>query len=112
MTSADNLLPLPAASAYMGQKSQKSCPKKAYLKRVLCYSLYANFILAVYLPNRTQMDQLKTARSPELTHPLEYSRHQIHPLQKENIAYSKVKGTASITKENVKSEEIQVSCLL
>ncbi|XP_035745524.1 centromere protein J-like [Egretta garzetta] len=57
---------------------------------------------------RTQMDQLKTARSPELTHPLEYSRHQIHPLQKENIAYSKVKGTASITKENVKSEEIQI----
>ncbi|NXE77992.1 CENPJ protein, partial [Cochlearius cochlearius] len=57
---------------------------------------------------RTRTDQLKTVRSPELTHPLEYSRDQIHPLQKDNIAHSKVKGTASITGENVKSEEIQI----
>ncbi|CAM9932434.1 unnamed protein product [Bubo scandiacus] len=57
---------------------------------------------------RTRMDQLKTARSQELTHPLEYSRHQIHPLQKEKNAHSKFKGTARVTAEKVKSEEIQI----
>lgn len=93
------------------QVPQKSHPKKAHLKTVLCYSLYANFILFVYLPNRTRMDQLKTVRSQELTHPSEYNKDQIHPLQKEKIAHSKFKGTARVTGENVKSEEIQVSCL-
>ncbi|NWX78950.1 CENPJ protein, partial [Alca torda] len=57
---------------------------------------------------RKQMDQLKTVRSQELTHPLECNRHQIHPLQKEKIAHSKFKGTARVTGENVKSEEIQI----
>ncbi|KFP53076.1 hypothetical protein N323_06844, partial [Cathartes aura] len=63
---------------------------------------------SVYFLNRTQMDQLKTVGSQELTHPLEYSRDQIHPLQKVKIAHSKFKGTARVTGENVKSEEIQV----
>ncbi|KAF1463839.1 Centromere protein J, partial [Spheniscus demersus] len=58
--------------------------------------------------HRTRMDQLKTVRSQELTHPLEYNKDQIHPLQKEKIAHSKFKGTARVTGENVKSEEIQV----
>ncbi|KFZ58369.1 hypothetical protein N321_13850, partial [Antrostomus carolinensis] len=57
---------------------------------------------------RTQMDQLKTVRSQELTHSLECDRDQIQPLQKEKIAHSKFKGTARVTGENVKSEEIQV----
>ncbi|NXS41343.1 CENPJ protein, partial [Balaeniceps rex] len=57
---------------------------------------------------RTRMDQLKTVRSQELTPPLEYNRDQIHQLQKEKIAHSKFKGTASITGENVTSEEIQI----
>ncbi|NXW19584.1 CENPJ protein, partial [Circaetus pectoralis] len=58
--------------------------------------------------HRTRTDQLKTVRSQDLTHPLEYNRDQIHPLQKEKIAHSKFKGTARVTGENVKSEEIQV----
>ncbi|NXL38842.1 CENPJ protein, partial [Glaucidium brasilianum] len=57
---------------------------------------------------RTRMDQLKTSRSQELTHPLEYNRHQIHPLQKEKIAHSRFKGTIGVTAEKVKSEEIQI----
>ncbi|NWX52622.1 CENPJ protein, partial [Steatornis caripensis] len=57
---------------------------------------------------RTRMDQLKTVRSQELTHPLEYDRDQIHSLQKGKIAHSKFKGTAGVTGENVKSEEIQI----
>ncbi|KFQ36308.1 hypothetical protein N331_01607, partial [Merops nubicus] len=57
---------------------------------------------------RTRMDQLKTVRSQELTHPLQYNRDQIHSPQKEKIAHSKFKGTVRITEENVKSEEIQV----
>ncbi|NXP13675.1 CENPJ protein, partial [Thinocorus orbignyianus] len=57
---------------------------------------------------RKQMDQLKTVRSQELTHPLEYNRDQIHPLQKEKNAHSKFKGTARVTGENAKSEEIQI----
>ncbi|NXO59748.1 CENPJ protein, partial [Aramus guarauna] len=58
--------------------------------------------------HRKRMDQLKTVRSPELTHPLEYNRDQIHPLQKDQIAHSKFKGTSRVTGENVKSEEIQI----
>ncbi|NWI25960.1 CENPJ protein, partial [Sula dactylatra] len=58
--------------------------------------------------HRTRMDQLKTVRSQELSHPLEYNTDQIHPLQKEKIACSKFKGAASITGENVKPEEIQI----
>ncbi|NXJ78535.1 CENPJ protein, partial [Trogon melanurus] len=58
--------------------------------------------------HRTQMDQLKTVRSQKLTHSLEYNRDNIHPLQKEKIAHSKFKGTATVTGENVKSEEIQI----
>ncbi|PKU41537.1 centromere protein j-like [Limosa lapponica baueri] len=58
--------------------------------------------------HRKQMDQLKTVRSQELTHPLEHYRDQIHPLQKEKIAHSKFKGTARVTGENVKAEEIQI----
>ncbi|NXK03774.1 CENPJ protein, partial [Herpetotheres cachinnans] len=57
---------------------------------------------------RTRMDQLKTVRSQELTHPLEYGRDQMPPLQNEKNAHSKFKGTATVTGENVKSEEIQV----
>ncbi|NXX11075.1 CENPJ protein, partial [Podargus strigoides] len=57
---------------------------------------------------RTQMEQLKTVRSQELTHHLEYDRDQIHPLQKEKNAHSKFKGKAGITGENVKAEEIQM----
>ncbi|NXL00995.1 CENPJ protein, partial [Mesembrinibis cayennensis] len=57
---------------------------------------------------RTQMDQLKTVRSQEMTHPVEYNTDQIHPLQKEKIAHSKFKGTDSIIGENVTSEEIQI----
>ncbi|NXC66509.1 CENPJ protein, partial [Anhinga anhinga] len=58
--------------------------------------------------HRMQMDQLKTARSQELSHPLECNRDQIHPLQKVKIAHSKFKGAASVTTENVKSEELQI----
>ncbi|KFV42025.1 hypothetical protein N328_10947, partial [Gavia stellata] len=58
--------------------------------------------------HRTRMDQLKTIRSQGLTHPLENNRDEIHPLQKEKITHSKFKGTARVTGENVKSEEIQV----
>ncbi|XP_054676190.1 uncharacterized protein LOC129204357 isoform X2 [Grus americana] len=58
--------------------------------------------------HRTRMGQLKTVRSQELTHPLEYNRDQIHPLQKEKIAHSKFKGTSRVTGENVKSQEIQI----
>ncbi|NXT29510.1 CENPJ protein, partial [Syrrhaptes paradoxus] len=58
--------------------------------------------------HRTRMDQLKTVKSQELTHPLEYDRSQIHPLQKEKNAHSKFRGTAGATGENVKSEEIQI----
>ncbi|NWX08435.1 CENPJ protein, partial [Caloenas nicobarica] len=57
---------------------------------------------------RTQMDQLKTFRSQEMTHPLENNRDQIHTLQKEKIAHSKFKGTARVTGENVKSQELQI----
>ncbi|NWV98236.1 CENPJ protein, partial [Machaerirhynchus nigripectus] len=57
---------------------------------------------------RTRIDQLETVRRQELTHPLEYSRHQAHPLQKEKIAQSKFKGTARVTGEHVKSEEMQI----
>ncbi|XP_010152631.1 PREDICTED: centromere protein J-like [Eurypyga helias] len=57
---------------------------------------------------RTPVDQLKTFRSQELTHPLEYNRYQIHRLQKEKNAHRKFKGTASVTRENGKSEEIQM----
>ncbi|NXT76669.1 CENPJ protein, partial [Zapornia atra] len=58
--------------------------------------------------HRTRLDQLKTIRSQELTHPLEYNREQIHPLQKEKNAHSKFKGTPRVTGSNVKSEEIQI----
>ncbi|NWR69865.1 CENPJ protein, partial [Centropus unirufus] len=58
--------------------------------------------------HRTQMDQLKSVESQELTCPLEYNRDQIHPLQKERFAHSKFKGTARATGEKVKSEEIQI----
>ncbi|NWU52574.1 CENPJ protein, partial [Dromas ardeola] len=57
---------------------------------------------------RKQTDQLKTVWSQEVTHSLECNRDQIHPLQKEKIAHSKFKGTARVTGENVKSEEIQI----
>ncbi|NXG62322.1 CENPJ protein, partial [Hemiprocne comata] len=57
---------------------------------------------------RTRMDQLKIDRSQELTHPLEYNRDQIHSWQKEKIAHSTFKGTARVTGENVKVEEIQI----
>ncbi|NXE87493.1 CENPJ protein, partial [Menura novaehollandiae] len=58
--------------------------------------------------HRTQINQLKTVRSQELTHALEYKRDQAHALQKEKIAQSKIKGTARVTAENVKSEEMQI----
>ncbi|KFW89746.1 hypothetical protein N336_04833, partial [Phalacrocorax carbo] len=58
--------------------------------------------------HRRRMDQLKTVRSQELSHPLDYNTDQIHPLQKGKIARSKFKGAASVTGENVNSEEIQV----
>ncbi|NWV55536.1 CENPJ protein, partial [Daphoenositta chrysoptera] len=57
---------------------------------------------------RTPIDQLGTVGSQELAHPLEHSRDQAHPLQTERIAQSKFKGTARVTGEHVKSEEIQV----
>ncbi|NWW65594.1 CENPJ protein, partial [Ifrita kowaldi] len=57
---------------------------------------------------RTRIDQLQTARRQELTHSLEYSRDQAHPLQKERIAQSKFKGAARVAGECVKSEEMQI----
>ncbi|NXJ25982.1 CENPJ protein, partial [Dicrurus megarhynchus] len=57
---------------------------------------------------RTQIHQLKTGRRQELTHPLEYSRDQAHPLQKEKIAQSKFKGAPRVTGEHMKSEEMQI----
>lgn len=51
------------------------------------------------------MDQLKTVRGQELTHPLQYNREQT-----DSQVHSKFKGTARVTGESVKSEEIQVSC--
>ncbi|NXU75191.1 CENPJ protein, partial [Oreotrochilus melanogaster] len=53
--------------------------------------------------SRTPLEQLKSVRSQELTHPWEYNRAQT--LQKETIAHSK--GTGRATGENVKAEEIQ-----
>ncbi|XP_055570863.1 centromere protein J-like [Falco cherrug] len=58
--------------------------------------------------HRARMDQLKTVRSQELTHSLEYNSNAMHPLQKEKNAHSKFKGTATVTGENVKLEEIQI----
>ncbi|NXX59311.1 CENPJ protein, partial [Scopus umbretta] len=58
--------------------------------------------------HRIRMDQLRTVGRQEMTHPLEYNRDQIHPLQKKKVTHSKFKGTASITGENMKSEEIQI----
>ncbi|NXW59422.1 CENPJ protein, partial [Eurystomus gularis] len=58
--------------------------------------------------HRTQMDQLKTVGSQELTHPLEHNRDEIHPLQKEKNAHINFKGTARVMEENVKTEEIQI----
>ncbi|NXH80919.1 CENPJ protein, partial [Edolisoma coerulescens] len=58
--------------------------------------------------HRTRLDQLETVRSQELAHPLEYSRDQAHPLQKEKIAQSKFKGAARVTGEHVKSEEMEI----
>ncbi|NWU19272.1 CENPJ protein, partial [Dyaphorophyia castanea] len=57
---------------------------------------------------RTRIDQLETVRRQELTQPLEYSRDQAHPLQKEKIAQRKFKGTARVTGEHVKSEEMKI----
>ncbi|NXO07408.1 CENPJ protein, partial [Oriolus oriolus] len=57
---------------------------------------------------RTRIDQLETVRSQELTHPLEYSRDQAHPLQQEKIVQRKFKGAARVTGEYVKSEEMQI----
>ncbi|NWT89402.1 CENPJ protein, partial [Lanius ludovicianus] len=57
---------------------------------------------------RTRIDQLETVRRQELTHPLEYSRNQAHPLQKEKNAQSKFKGAARVTGEHDKSEEMQI----
>ncbi|NXL90575.1 CENPJ protein, partial [Alectura lathami] len=57
---------------------------------------------------RTPMDKLKTVRSQELPHPLEYSREGIHTLRKEKVMHSKFKGKARVTGESVKSEEIQI----
>ncbi|NWW11513.1 CENPJ protein, partial [Oreocharis arfaki] len=57
---------------------------------------------------RTRIDQLETVGRQKLTHPLEYSRDQAHPLQKEKIAQSKFKGAARVTGEHMKSEEMQV----
>ncbi|NWV79857.1 CENPJ protein, partial [Dasyornis broadbenti] len=56
----------------------------------------------------TRINQLETVRSQELTHPSEYNRDQAHPLQKEKIAQSKFKGTARVTGQNRKSEEMQI----
>lgn len=93
-------------------KPSKNHSQIRHIYRVLCYILYANSLLFLYLLNRTQMDQFKTFRSQELTHPLENNRDQIHTPQKEKIAHSKFKGTARVTGENVKSQELQVRCLL
>ncbi|NXP22308.1 CENPJ protein, partial [Scytalopus superciliaris] len=63
---------------------------------------------ATHFHSRTRLDQLKPVSSQELTHPLECHRDQTHTLQKEKIAQSKFRGTARVTGENVKSEEIQI----
>lgn len=107
------ILPLSAIGVYLchAQALQNSCPKKEHPEAVLCYSLYDSFILC--LPSDgTRMDQLKSAGSQDLTHPLEYNKEQVHTLQKEKVMHSKFKGTARVTGESVKSEETQVSCLL
>ncbi|XP_021245995.1 uncharacterized protein LOC110395657 isoform X2 [Numida meleagris] len=57
---------------------------------------------------RARMDQVKTVRSQEPTHPLQYTREQTDTLRKENVMHSKFKGTAIVTGESVKSEEIQI----
>ncbi|NXH29614.1 CENPJ protein, partial [Myiagra hebetior] len=57
---------------------------------------------------RTRLNQLETLRRQELTHPLEYSGDQAHPLHKEKIAQSNFKGAARVTEEHVKSEELQI----
>ncbi|NXJ13924.1 CENPJ protein, partial [Odontophorus gujanensis] len=63
---------------------------------------------AMQFLSRTRMDHLKIVRSQELTQPLEYDREQTDTLQKEKVMHSKFKGTARITGERVKSEEIQI----
>ncbi|XP_065592570.1 LOW QUALITY PROTEIN: uncharacterized protein LOC136048717 [Cyrtonyx montezumae] len=63
---------------------------------------------AMQFLSRTRVDHLKTVRSQELTQPLECDREQTDTLQKEKVMHSKFKGTARITGERVKSEEIQI----
>ncbi|EMP25164.1 Centromere protein J [Chelonia mydas] len=57
---------------------------------------------------RTQMDQLETSKAQELKRLEEYKRDHIHTSQKEKVEFKKYSTAARVTREEVKSEEIQM----
>ncbi|XP_074804868.1 centrosomal P4.1-associated protein-like isoform X3 [Natator depressus] len=57
---------------------------------------------------RTRMDQLETSKAQELNRLEEYKRDHIHTSQKEKVEFKKYSTAARVTREEVKSEEIQM----
>ncbi|XP_065444993.1 centromere protein J-like isoform X1 [Chrysemys picta bellii] len=57
---------------------------------------------------RTRMDQLETSKSQELNCLEEYKTDRIHTPQKEKVEFKKYATAARVTREEVKSEEIQM----
>ncbi|XP_029766902.1 T-complex protein 10A homolog 2 [Terrapene carolina triunguis] len=57
---------------------------------------------------RTRMDQLETSKAQELNCLEEYKTDRIHTLQKEKVEFKKYATAARVTREEVKSEEIQM----
>ncbi|CAM4647136.1 unnamed protein product [Lepidochelys kempii] len=57
---------------------------------------------------RTRMDQLETSKAQELNRLEEYKTDHIHTSQKEKVEFKKYSTAARVTKEEVKSEEIQM----
>ncbi|XP_030412606.1 T-complex protein 10A homolog 2 isoform X3 [Gopherus evgoodei] len=57
---------------------------------------------------RTQMDQFETSKAQELNCLEEYKRDCIHTPKKEKVEFKKYATAARVTREDVKSEEIQM----
>ncbi|XP_043367227.1 centromere protein J-like isoform X2 [Dermochelys coriacea] len=57
---------------------------------------------------RTRMDQLETSKAQELNRLEEYKRDHIHTPQKEKVEFKKYSTATRVTREEVKSEEIQM----
>ncbi|XP_067392023.1 centromere protein J-like [Emydura macquarii macquarii] len=57
---------------------------------------------------RTRMGQLETSKAQEFNHFEEYQRDHIHTPEKEKIEFKKYATAARVTKEEVKSKEIQM----